>query len=114
MSWTDGTASRQSCTPPCRASRKPCASTSARYVKRPRATRTKSAPGAPGFEEPIMEPVLSYNFNEIEVTARRDIHTPAARSIAAPDDPRAPIAPAQGVWPREAAEAYRLEQAKWG
>src|SRR6476620_3936366 len=113
MSWTDGTASRQSCTPRCRASRRPCASTSARYAKRPRATRNKSAPSAPGSEEPIMEPVLSYNFDEIEYTVRQEIHNTSARLNTALDDLRAQIAPLQQVWTREAAEAYRIEQAKW-
>jgi WXG100 family type VII secretion target len=60
-----------------------------------------------------MEPVLSYNFDEIEYTVRQEIHTTSARLNAALDDLRAQIAPLQQIWTREAAEAYRVEQAKW-
>jgi WXG100 family type VII secretion target len=60
-----------------------------------------------------MDPVLSYNFDEIEYTVRQEIHNTSARLNAALDDLRAQIAPLQEVWTREAAEAYRLEQAKW-
>ena len=60
-----------------------------------------------------MEPVLSYNFDEIEYTVRQEIHNTSARLNTALDDLRAQIAPLQQVWTREAAEAYRIEQAKW-
>ncbi|MCV7421674.1 WXG100 family type VII secretion target [Mycobacterium yunnanensis] len=60
-----------------------------------------------------MEPVLSYDFNEIEYTVRQEIHHTSARFNAALDDLRAQIAPLQAVWTREAAEAYRVEQARW-
>ena len=60
-----------------------------------------------------MEPVLSYNFAEIEYTVRQEIHSTSARLNAALDELRAQIAPLQEIWTREAAEAYRLEQAKW-
>ena len=60
-----------------------------------------------------MEPVLSYNFDEIEYTVRQEIHNTSARLNAALDDLRAQIAPLQEIWTREAAEAYRVEQAKW-
>ena len=60
-----------------------------------------------------MEPVLSYNFDEIEYTVRQEIHSTSARLNAALDDLRAQIAPLQQIWTREAAEAYRVEQAKW-
>ena len=60
-----------------------------------------------------MDHVLSYNFDEIEYTVRQDIHTTSARLNAALDDLRAQIAPLQQVWTREAAEAYRVEQARW-
>jgi WXG100 family type VII secretion target len=60
-----------------------------------------------------MDHVLSYNFDEIEYTVRQDIHATSARLNAALDDLRAQIAPLQQVWTREAAEAYRLEQARW-
>ena len=60
-----------------------------------------------------MEPILSYNFDEIEYTVRQEIHTTSTRLNAALDDLRAQIAPLQQIWTREAAEAYRVEQAKW-
>jgi WXG100 family type VII secretion target len=60
-----------------------------------------------------MDPVLSYDFNEIEYTVRQEIHATAARFNAALDDLRAQIAPLMAVWTREAAEAYRVEQARW-
>ena len=60
-----------------------------------------------------MDPVLSYDFNEIEYTVRQEIHQTSARFNAALDDLRAQIAPLQAVWTREAAEAYRIEQARW-
>ncbi|OBK70464.1 WXG100 family type VII secretion target [Mycobacterium sp. 1274761.0] len=60
-----------------------------------------------------MEPVLSYNFDQIEHTVRQEIHSTSARLNAALDDLRAQIAPLQEIWTREAAEAYRIEQAKW-
>lgn len=60
-----------------------------------------------------MDPVLSYNFAEIEFTVRQDIHTTAARLSSGLDDLRAQIAPLQQIWTREAAEAYRIEQARW-
>jgi ESAT-6 family protein len=60
-----------------------------------------------------MEPVLSYDFNAIEYTVRQEIHRTSARFNAALDELRAQIAPLQAVWTREAAEAYRVEQARW-
>jgi WXG100 family type VII secretion target len=60
-----------------------------------------------------MDPLLSYNFDEIEHTVRQDIHTTAARFNAALEDLRCHIAPLQEVWTREAAGAYRAEQLKW-
>ncbi|WP_102141753.1 WXG100 family type VII secretion target [Mycobacterium hubeiense] len=60
-----------------------------------------------------MENVLSYNFDEIEYTVRQEIHATHARLNAALDDLRAQIAPLQEIWTREAAEAYRIEQARW-
>ena len=60
-----------------------------------------------------MEPVLSYDFHEIEYTVRQEIHHTSARFNAALDELRAQIAPLQAVWTREAAEAYRVEQARW-
>jgi WXG100 family type VII secretion target len=60
-----------------------------------------------------MEHVLSYNFGEIEHTVRQEIHTTSARLNAALDELRAQIAPLQQIWTREAATAYRIEQARW-
>ena len=60
-----------------------------------------------------MQNVLSYNFGEIEYTVRQEIHTTTARFNAALDDLRAQIAPLQAVWTRQAAEAYRVDQARW-
>ncbi|GFG73051.1 WXG100 family type VII secretion target [Mycobacterium botniense] len=60
-----------------------------------------------------MDPVLSYNFDELEYAVRQDIHTTAARLTAALQELRAQIAPLQQQWTREAAEAYRLEQLRW-
>jgi WXG100 family type VII secretion target len=60
-----------------------------------------------------MDEVLSYDFNEIEYTVRQEIHNTSARFNASLDDLRAQIVPLQAVWTREAAEAYRVEQARW-
>lgn len=60
-----------------------------------------------------MEPVLSYHFDEIEHSVRQQIHNTSARLNAALDDLRSQIVPLQEIWTREAAEAYRIEQAKW-
>lgn len=60
-----------------------------------------------------MDHVLSYNFDEIEYTVRQEIHTTSARLNAALDDLRTQIAPLQEIWTRQAADAYRVEQARW-
>ena len=60
-----------------------------------------------------MNATLSYDFGEIEYTVRQEIHATSARLNAALDDLRAQIAPLQATWSREAAEAYRVEQARW-
>ncbi|VEG44913.1 Esat-6 like protein EsxT [Mycolicibacterium flavescens] len=60
-----------------------------------------------------MDHVLSYNFDEIEYTVRQEIHATSARLNGALEELRAQIAPLQQVWTRQAAEAYRLEQARW-
>lgn len=60
-----------------------------------------------------MEHVLSYNFDEIEYTVRQEIHATSERLNGALDDLRAQIAPLREIWTREAAEAYRIEQARW-
>ena len=60
-----------------------------------------------------MQNVLSYNFGEIEYTVRQEIHTTSTRFNAALEDLRAQIAPLQAIWTRQAAEAYRVDQARW-
>jgi WXG100 family type VII secretion target len=60
-----------------------------------------------------MDPTLSYNFGEIEYTVRQEIHSTSTRLNAALDDLRAQIAPLQATWTRQAADAYRVEQARW-
>ncbi len=60
-----------------------------------------------------MDHVLSYNFDEIEYTVRQEIHTTSARLNSALDELRMQITPLQQVWTRDAAEAYRVEQARW-
>ncbi len=60
-----------------------------------------------------MNPTLSYDFGEIEYTIRHEIHSTSTRLNAALDDLRAQIAPLQAMWTREAAAAYRVEQARW-
>jgi WXG100 family type VII secretion target len=60
-----------------------------------------------------MDPVLSYDFVEIEYSVRSDIHHTSARLNTALGDLVARIAPLQEIWTREAATAYRVEQANW-
>jgi ESAT-6 family protein len=60
-----------------------------------------------------MDPVLSYNFGEIEYSVRQEIHATAGRFNAALDELKSQIAPLQELWTREAAAAYQVEQLKW-
>jgi WXG100 family type VII secretion target len=60
-----------------------------------------------------MDHVLSYNFDEIEYTVRQEIHATSSRLNGALEELRSQIAPLQEVWTRQAAEAYRIEQARW-
>jgi WXG100 family type VII secretion target len=60
-----------------------------------------------------MDPVLSYDFAAIEHSVRGDIHATSARLNTALGDLHARIAPLQEIWTREAAAAYRVEQAQW-
>jgi len=60
-----------------------------------------------------VDPVLSYNFGEIEYSVRQEIHTVSARFNAALGELRSQIAPLQQLWTREAASAYQVEQLKW-
>jgi WXG100 family type VII secretion target len=60
-----------------------------------------------------VDPVLSYNFDEIEHSVRQEIHATSARFNAALEELRSQIAPIQQLWTREAAAAYQAEQLKW-
>jgi len=60
-----------------------------------------------------VEPVLSYNFGEIDAIVLQDIHATSAQLSAHLDDLRRRIEPLQAIWSREAASAYQLEQARW-
>ncbi|OBI50070.1 type VII secretion protein EsxT [Mycobacterium kyorinense] len=60
-----------------------------------------------------MDPVLSYDFGEIECSVRQEIHAVSARFNAALEELRSQVAPLQELWTREAAAAYRVEQLKW-
>jgi len=60
-----------------------------------------------------MDPLLSYDFSEIDYSVRQEIHTTSARFNAALDELRSQIAPLQQLWTREAAAAYQVEQLKW-
>ena len=60
-----------------------------------------------------MDPVLSYNFGEIEAVVLQDIQTTSARLSTSLDELSRQIAPLQEIWSRDAAAAYRAEQARW-
>jgi WXG100 family type VII secretion target len=60
-----------------------------------------------------VDPVMSYDFREIEFSIRQEIHTTSARFNAALDELRSHITPLQQLWTREAAAAYQAEQLKW-
>lgn len=60
-----------------------------------------------------MDPVLSYNFDEIDATVLRDIQSTSSQLSAHLDELRRQVAPLQEMWSREAASAYRSEQARW-
>lgn len=60
-----------------------------------------------------MDPVLSYNFDEIDATVLRDIQATASLLSGHLDELRRQVAPLQETWNREAADAYRTEQARW-
>jgi WXG100 family type VII secretion target len=60
-----------------------------------------------------VDPVLSYNFGEIEYSVRQEIHNTSARFNAALGELKSQIAPLQQLWTREAAAAYQVEQLKW-
>jgi len=60
-----------------------------------------------------VDPVLSYNFGEIEYSVRQEIHLTSARFNTALEELRSQIAPLQQLWTREAAAAYQSEQLQW-
>lgn len=60
-----------------------------------------------------MDPVLSYDFGELEHSVRQEIHATSIRFNAALEDLRAHIAPLEQLWTREAAAAYQVEQLRW-
>lgn len=60
-----------------------------------------------------MDPVLSYNFDEIEYSVHQEIRLTSARLNAALEELKSQIAPLQELWTREAAAAYRQEQLTW-
>ncbi|OBJ39682.1 type VII secretion protein EsxT [Mycobacterium colombiense] len=60
-----------------------------------------------------MDPVLSYNFGEIEHSVRQEIHATSARFNAALDELSSQITPLRQLWTSEAAGAYQAEQLKW-
>ncbi|MCX2931078.1 WXG100 family type VII secretion target [Mycobacterium sp. CVI_P3] len=60
-----------------------------------------------------MDPILSYDFAEIDAAVLADIQGTSARLGAALDDLSRQIAPLQEVWTRDAAAAYQAEQARW-
>lgn len=59
------------------------------------------------------DPVLSYNFDEIEHSVHQQIRLTSERFNAALQELRSQIAPLQELWTREAAAAYRAEQLGW-
>jgi WXG100 family type VII secretion target len=60
-----------------------------------------------------MDPLLSYNFDEIECSVFQDIHNTSARLNAALQELKSQVAPLRELWTREAATAYGVEQLKW-
>ncbi len=60
-----------------------------------------------------MDPVLSYDFAEIDAAVLGDIQSTSVRLGAALDDLARQIAPLQQVWTREAATAFHAEQERW-
>jgi len=60
-----------------------------------------------------VDPILSYDFAEIDNTVLADIQATSARLGATLDDLARQIAPLHQVWTREAATAFHAEQARW-
>jgi WXG100 family type VII secretion target len=60
-----------------------------------------------------VDPILSYDFAEIDAAILADIQGTSARLGAALDDLTRQIAPLREVWTADAAAAYQAEQASW-
>lgn len=60
-----------------------------------------------------MDPLLSYNFEEIECSVRQEIHTTSARFNAALQELTSQVAPLRELWTREAGAAFGVEQRRW-
>lgn len=60
-----------------------------------------------------MDPRLSYNFDEIEASVRREIHSASTTFNTALQELQSHVAPLRELWTREAATAYSVEQVKW-
>jgi WXG100 family type VII secretion target len=60
-----------------------------------------------------VDPVLSYDFAEIDAAVLADIQGTSSRLGAALDDLSRQIAPLETVWTADAAAAYQAEQARW-
>jgi WXG100 family type VII secretion target len=60
-----------------------------------------------------VDPVLSYNFGEIEHSVRQEIQMTSSRFNAALEELNSQITPLQQLWTREAAAAYQAEQSRW-
>jgi ESAT-6 family protein len=60
-----------------------------------------------------VDPILSYDFAEIDAAVLADIQATSTRLGAALDDLARQIAPLQQVWTREAATAFQREEAHW-
>lgn len=60
-----------------------------------------------------MDPILSYDFAEIDAAVLADIQATSTRLDAALADLDRQVAPLQQVWTRDAAAAFGAEQARW-
>lgn len=60
-----------------------------------------------------MDPVLSYDFAEIDAAVLGDITSTSARLAAALADLDRQVTPLQQLWTREAAAAFHAEQTRW-
>lgn len=60
-----------------------------------------------------MDPVLTYDFDEIDAVVLKDIQTTSVRLDGLLNELNRQIAPLHEVWSRDAAAAYHSEQARW-